>query len=152
MLTKTHLSISVFFAMIFLSKVDVKILFLFAVVFASFIPDIDIRFSKFGKKKIFRPLQFLAGHRGIFHSFIFLGLVCFGIYFFNESIALGFFLGYGLHIIGDCFTKSGVKLFYPFEFKLRGFVKTGGLVEAMIFVLFLILDLGLIVEFFIKMI
>ena len=38
----------------------------------------------------------------------------------------------------DCFTKSGVALFWPFRYKIKGFVKSGGIIEDVVFVLLLL--------------
>jgi len=36
----------------------------------------------------------------------------------------------------DCFTKQGIYLFYPFRKKVRGFVRSGGLVDWLLFWVF----------------
>jgi membrane-bound metal-dependent hydrolase YbcI (DUF457 family) len=47
--------------------------------------------------------------------------------FLFPVIALGFFLGYGLHLFADSFTKEGITPFYPFSrMKSSGGITTGG--------------------------
>lgn len=146
MLLKTHLAITVFGILIFLNNVNSKFIFVVVTILATFIPDIDSRYSKLGQKKINRILQFFTRHRGITHSFVFLILITVGILLFSNAVALGFFLGYGLHLFADSFTPDGIKPFYPFFPKLKssGRVATGGRVEIIVFVVFIILDIVLL--------
>ena len=148
MLIRTHLSIAFLISLIFMNYFENGFLFLFVVLISTFIPDIDSRFSKLGKIIIFRPLQFFAGHRKIFHSFLFLGLVSFPLFFINEIIFYGFIVGYGLHLFVDCFSVQGVNLFYPFEYKLKGFIRTGSFFESFIFYCFLFIDMFILVKYF----
>ena len=143
MLLKTHIVITLFGILVLLNSVSNKVVFAAVALIATFIPDIDSRYSSIGKKKINRILQFFTKHRGITHSFVFLILVTTGILFFSSVVALGFFLGYGLHLFADSFTKDGIKVFYPFfpKAKSSGRVSTGGKAEIIIFVVFLIFDL-----------
>jgi len=145
MLLKTHIIITIFGILLFISKVNQKLAFVVVALLATFIPDIDSRFSKAGRIKINRILQFFTKHRGITHSFIFLILITFGIVFVSPVVALGFFIGYSLHLFADSFTKDGITPFYPFFMaKSSGSISTGGKKEVLVFVLFLIFDIGLI--------
>jgi len=144
MLIRTHLTITLFFVLLFISSVENKAVFVVVALIATFIPDIDTKFSKLGKKKVFRPLQFFVNHRGFFHSFIFLGLIGLIFYLFLPVVVLPFILGYGLHLLADSFTIQGIKPFYPFKRRLRWKIKTGGKLEVVIFVGFLIADLLLL--------
>lgn len=148
MLIRTHLIIALFFSLLVLNFFENKFLFLIIVLISTYIPDIDSRFSKLGKLKIMRPLQFFAGHRKIFHSFIFLGLISFPLFFINKTIFYGFVLGYGIHLFVDCFTVRGVNIFYPFEYKIKGFVRTGSLIETIIFYFFLFIDMFIFISYF----
>lgn len=150
MLIRTHLVIAFLFGLFFMNRFETNFLFLFVVLISTFIPDIDSRFSKLGKRKIFRPLQYFAGHRKIFHSFVFLGLISFPLFFFSEIIFYGFVLGYSLHLFLDCFSVMGVYPFYPFDFKIRGFIRTGGLFEILIFYIFLFIDMFFIMSYFVN--
>jgi inner membrane protein len=150
MLIKTHIAISVFVILLLVSKVEHQAAFVIVTLITSFIPDIDSRYSDLGRKKINRILQFFTKHRGITHSFVFLILVTLGLVFLIPVIALGFFLGYGLHLFVDSFTKEGITPFYPFsKTKASGGIATGGKVELGILFLFIIFDVFL---FFVKFI
>lgn len=144
MLIRTHFLITLFFVLILISKVENPVIFIVIAMIATFIPDIDSRFSKVGKKKVFRLLQWFINHRGFLHSFIFLGLVILIFYLFWPVAMLPFALGYGSHLIADALTIHGITPFYPFKGKLKGRIRTDGRFETMLFVGFLIADLWLI--------
>ncbi len=144
MLIRTHLVITLFFVILFLSKVESKLSFVLIAVIATIIPDIDSPFSKIGKRKTLKVLQFFTKHRGMIHSFTFLFLIVLFFALFFPVIALPFFLGYSLHLIADSFTIKGIKPFYPLKRRIFGKIRTGGRVETIIFVIFLIADLVLI--------
>ena len=144
MLIRTHLLITLFFVLILFSSVENKVVFVVVALIATFIPDIDTKFSKLGKRKVFRPLQFFVSHRGFLHSFIFLALISLIFYLFLPIVMLGFALGYGLHLLVDSFTIQGIKPFYPFKYRIRWRIKTGGRLETVVLVCFLIADLLLL--------
>ena len=145
MLLKTHLLVGLFFALLFLPTED-KFIFLAIVLISSIIPDIDSRFSKIGKKKTFRILQFFVRHRGIVHSFTLLLIVSFIFVFIYPNFILPFFLGYGSHLLIDGLTRQGIRPFYPLRFKIKGVIRTGRRFETLVFVIFLIVDLILVFE------
>lgn len=147
MLIKTHLIITAFFVLLLLPFVSHKIVFIVLAMLATYIPDIDLENSKLGKKKIFRPLQVFVKHRGFFHSFTFLFFVTFIFVFFIPIISLGFFVGYASHLFADSFTLSGISPFWPFYKRAQGKVKTGGLTESSIFLIFLLIDLVLVSKY-----
>ena len=144
MLIRTHLAITSFFVLLFISYVEHKWAFVLVAFIATFIPDIDSKFSSLGKKKTFRILQFFIKHRGIFHSFTFLLLITFLWVLFFPIIALGFFLGYGLHLLADSFTVQGIKPFYPYKKKSSWKIRTGGRMEIIFLVSFIIGNLLLL--------
>lgn len=144
MLLKTHLAISIFFILLLLPLIEYKIVFVIIAIIATYIPDIDSRFSKIGKSKIFRILQWLTKHRGIIHSFTFLLILSFLLFSISHVLVLGFFLGYGLHLLADSFTVSGIRPFWPFKISFSGIIRTGKLMEKIILVLFVIGDLALL--------
>jgi inner membrane protein len=89
---------------------------------ASLLPDIDISTSPAGRVLPFisRPLEQRFSHRSATHSLlasITLATVTYGLWFAIPAIPLvivhalniGYFAGWFL----DCFTKSGVEMFYP---------------------------------------
>jgi membrane-bound metal-dependent hydrolase YbcI (DUF457 family) len=145
MLIRTHLAITIFAILLLISTLENKLIFVLVALCATFIPDIDSRFSTLGRKKINRILQFFTKHRGITHSFLFLILLTLVLLYFIPVVALGFFLGYGLHLFADSFTKDGVTPFHPiYKGKSRGKIATGGKLEVGIFVGFVIADVALI--------
>lgn len=145
MLIRTHLAIIIFFILLLMSSVENKLVFIFVALIATFLPDIDSKFSKLGQRKIFRPLQFFVRHRGVLHSFIFLFLITLFFVLFLPVVAFPLFLGYGVHLLVDSFSKEGIKPFYPFKKNSSGGLKTGGRVETSIFVIFILADLFLLV-------
>lgn len=145
MLIRTHLSITLFFILVFISSIEYKLVFVLVALIATFIPDIDSKFSKIGRRKAFRILQFFVKHRGVFHSFTFLLIVSLFFVLFFPIIAFGFFLGYGLHLLADSFTIIGIKPFYPYKKKSSWKIRTGGKSEISIFVFFILADLGLLI-------
>ena len=114
-----------------------KILVIATAMLFSVLPDIDMVKSKAGK--ILQPfstvISFLFRHRGFLHSFVFAGLVYFGVrYIFSPAIAAAAAIGYSSHLILDSLTKEGIMPFSPFaKFRLRGFIKTGGILEKVVF-------------------
>ena len=145
MLLRTHLLVGLFFALLLLPSEN-KLIFIGIVLIASAIPDIDSRFSKIGKKKTFRILQFFVKHRGIIHSFTFLLIVGLVFLYFSSKMFWPFFLGYTSHLLIDSITRQGIRPFYPLDFKIKGIVKTGKRFETFIFVIFLVVDLFLVFE------
>lgn len=144
MLIRTHLSITLFFILLFISVVEYKFAFVLVALLATFIPDADSKFSTLGKRKSLRILQFFIKHRGMMHSFSFLILVTLVLVLFCPIISLGFFLGYGLHLLADSFTVQGIRPFYPLKKKSYGRIRTGKRTETAVFVFFLVGDLGLL--------
>ena len=144
MLIKTHLAITVFFVLLFLPVVNHDIVFVIVALVATFLPDVDSRHSTLGRKWWNRILQFFTKHRGVIHSFSFLLVISVIFALFIPILALGFFLGYGLHLLGDSFTQGGISPFWPFRKMSSGGLRTGGKVEKLILTLFVILDALLI--------
>lgn len=144
MFIRTHLLITLFFILILFQNLEYPVIFVVVALIATFIPDIDTKFSKLGKKKIFRPLQFFVNHRGFLHSFVFLGLISLIFYLFLPIVMLPFIIGYGTHLIADSLTIQGIRPFYPCKARLHWKIKTGGRLEVILFVMFLIADLVLL--------
>jgi len=145
MLIKTHLAICAFFVLLFLPIVNHDFVFVVSALMATFIPDIDSRYSKLGRRKLARVLQFFTKHRGIFHSFSFLFLITLIIAIFFPVLAVGFFLGYGLHLFTDSFTIQGIKPFWPLRKDSMGGLRTGGKIETIILWIFIIADAVLLI-------
>jgi len=144
MLVKTHLVISLFFILILMPIVNNPVAFTVVFLVATVLPDVDSRFSFIGQKKIARVLQFFTKHRGIIHSFTLLFLIVFFLILFFPTLSLGFFLGYGIHLFVDSFTKDGIVPFYPLKVKSKGMISSGGKIESGVFVVFVMLNLAVI--------
>ena len=144
MLLKTHLAITVLAILLLLSLIEHKVIFIIVALIATLLPDIDSSSSSVGGKIVLRPLQVFVKHRGIFHSFLLLFLITFILVLFYPTIALGFFLGYSLHIFADSFTQNGVRFFYTFKKNISGTIRTGGKTDTTVFVFFLLADLFMI--------
>jgi inner membrane protein len=144
MLLRTHLAISIFFILLVFPLIEHKLVFVLVTIIATYIPDIDSRYSKLGRKKIFRVLQWMSKHRGMIHSFTFLLTITVFLVLFVPVLAFGFFLGYGLHLLADSFTIAGIQPFYPFKNKSCGIIRTGKRIEVGVFVGFIIGAVGLI--------
>lgn len=144
MLFRTHIvfSLAVYFLLREFLLMPVWVLFF--ILFSTAFVDIDIKNSKAGNRWYFRPLQWLTKHRGFLHSLsagIFLSLV---IALFSKWAGFGFLVGYVSHLFLDCLTKAGVYLFWPLDWKIKGFVKSGGIIEDVVFVLLLLLDIFIV--------
>jgi len=138
MLFRTHImfSLAVYFLLTYFLEMPLFVLF-FVLLGTGFV-DIDAKSSKFGNHWYFRPLQWITKHRGFLHSLIAGLIFSLVIMSINLWAGFGFFVGYISHLFLDCFTKSGVRLFWPFKFKIKGFVRSGGIIEDVVFVLLLL--------------
>ena len=145
---KTHLAISIFVVLLFLPYISEdgnKIIFGFTAFIATFIPDVDIRFSKAGKIPFTGILRFFTKHRGMIHSLTLCLIISVILAFFFPILAFGFFAGYSMHLIADCFTKMGIKPFWPLKFEAKGVITTGSKIEKIILFVFVVADLVLLI-------
>lgn len=142
---RTHLAVAVLGILLLVSAVEYKLIFVISTLIATFLPDIDSKFSTVGKHKPLRIIQFFIKHRGILHSFIFLFFITLLLTLFLPIVSLGFFLGYALHIFSDCFTKDGLMPFYPYKGISYGIIKTGGKTENLVFVGLILVNIFLVV-------
>lgn len=136
MLSKTHLGIALTLYLVFFTFFNVSlnpynfILFMIFII-STVLPDIDKSNSLIGR---YVPLiGLISKHRGFFHSLIFaiiLSIVL--MIFISVTVSIYFFLGYFLHILLDSFSKEGIKVL---GFKIKGFIKVGGLTENIIYLL-----------------
>lgn len=149
MLKRTHLAIGIAVTLYFVPFVNNKFVFVPVVLIASLLPDIDSGFSTIGKHKVFRPLQWVAKHRGIFHTYTLCIAATMAFALFYPVVALPFFMGYSSHLFADMFTPQGIKPFWPLKKKSTGHVTTGGKVESTLFYIFVAFDLALLVKLFI---
>ncbi len=95
-------------------------------------------------------LLLFSTHRGMSHSLLFLALVIFAArritrsYGYSDyTIILG--VGMASHIFSDMATKQGVRLLWPLDKKFRFplYIKTGGKMEKLLFVILSILTIRL---------
>lgn len=149
MIKRTHLVIGLAFALLFLPFVNYKLIFFPVVLICSLLPDIDSPNSYFGHHKLFRPLQWVAEHRGFLHSFTVCIVFSVLLGFFIPILALPFFLGYASHLVADSFTKDGITPFWPWKKTSSGIIRTGGHSEYPVFIGFLILDAILFIRLFV---
>lgn len=146
---RTHIVIALFFILLFLPNINSKIVFIGVTLLATMLPDIDSGFSKIGRAKAARIVQFFTRHRGFFHSFTFCIAVSIIFTLFSSTIilALPFFLGYSVHLLADSFTYEGIMPFWPSKKRISWKVPVGGIVEKSIFVSFLVVDLFMLISF-----
>ena len=137
----THLLVAVLCALFFVGFFSFwqYAVFFFLFLLAALLPDIDHPGSMLGKKlwPLSSMLCLFFGHRGLLHSiFVPLAFLFFGWYFGFFWIGLAFAGGYMSHLLADMLTLSGVK---PFGIgpRIRGFMRTGGLLESLFFLLLL---------------
>ncbi len=145
MLLRTHLALAVLVILLFINQVNNQFIFIFVMVIATMLPDIDTGFSTLGKMKGFRPLQFFARHRGMIHSFTFCIIISLILAAFWPAASLAFFLGYGIHLFLDSFTKEGIMPFWPYRKTSSWHFKTGSLTETTIFLFLVFMDILLVV-------
>ena len=106
-------------------------------------PDIDHPKSKLGRKlKILSyPINFIFGHRGLFHSLFIALSSSFLIWIIFGDYYIPFFIGFLSHLIADGITKQGIDFTYPFNFfKVTGMIKTGSFIEKVIFLLLIVIN------------
>lgn len=148
MIFRTHVAFAFLLGIIFLDKFNEnKVLFLLIVLISSVIPDIDHPYSKIGRKFGYasRIINFLFGHRKLLHSLFFVLILSFSVYWFLGKWWQPLFLGYTSHLVIDAFSKEGINFIYPInQIRLQGFIKTGGIVEAILFWIVIFLDLLLL--------
>ncbi|MFC1731650.1 metal-dependent hydrolase [candidate division KSB1 bacterium] len=139
MMFKTHLAFGILLGLIAIPYLNPGNVFLFILIvgIAAGLPDLDSPDSKFGRK--IKIIGWVFDHRGIFHSLIGTALFTVLVFAISRSIvySAAFFIGYISHIIVDSFNKEGTMPLYPIKWRLRGFMKTGGLLESVFFVGFL---------------
>jgi inner membrane protein len=144
MMFKTHLAFGFFVWLVLINLFSFanEGLFLIVVLVFSVFPDIDTPDSKVGRKTkpVSSIFNLFFGHRGMIHSlwvpviiaFVFFSL---GINF----IAYGALVGYFSHLLIDGFTLMGVNLLAPFpRLHMKGFIRTGGFLEWVFFVLVIV--------------
>ena len=104
------------------------------------LPDLDHPRSKLGRKvlPVSLILWLVIGHRGMSHSLVawgIIGTIAAAVSIYAPTLTLplsGLALGYGVHLLGDAMTYSGIPLMWPARKRYRiggGLFATGGLME-----------------------
>lgn len=150
MLFRTHLAFGFLAALLALKifSPDNLILFFILVLIGSILPDVDNPKSKIGKK--IKVIGFLFEHRGFFHSLLFLAVIyIISILFFrNNYFILPLVIGYSSHLFIDCFNHIGIMPLHPLSrFRIRGFIKTGALLETILFFSLVVVDIWKLLNF-----
>lgn len=151
MLFKTHLLFGILFGILALETIAVPhpILFLLLFAFFSIFPDIDSPHSKLGKKLSLLSwiISFVFGHRGFIHS-IWIPLTLSILFWYNglSYIAIAIFSGYLTHLFVDALTRGGIRFLW-FGPRISGFFRTGGILEALVFLALAIILLVKIASF-----
>ncbi len=142
MMANTHAAFAFLLAIAAIRFINIEnqVLFVIMTIFFSLLPDIDKVSSKIGRKMKIASfiIETVFGHRGLFHS-IWIPLTLFTtlIVFDYTHLALAISVGYTSHILLDTLTPAGVRIFYPLEKKIRGFISTGSLLEYALFIIFI---------------
>jgi inner membrane protein len=128
-----------------------KLGFAGCLILGALLPDIDEVNSTISHKAptISKFVQGLTNHRGIMHSiwvpialFLILTFLLGRIISIPNLLVMGLVVGYSSHLLSDCLTVQGIKPFHPLhKFQIRGFIRTGGLLELIL--------VGLIIVYFI---
>lgn len=153
MLFRTHLLFALFLSIIFwkINLFQNKV-FLFVLIIAAIFSDIDFPKSRIGKKTgiLSNVINLFFGHRGFFHSMTFLIIFSVILLFLkiSFSIILLFFIGYLSHLFLDSLTLEGIYPFWPLKLRIRGFIKTGGLLENLFFLTIFFILIFLFLKFF----
>lgn len=130
----THAVFGLFIGILF----DVSAVWLWIPVLFALLPDIDYKKSTLGR--YFVLLNFGAEHRGVLHSL--LGLIfvsCIWFAVFQYWMLWVILCAYASHLLLDFFNYAGIRLFYPFSFKMKGFCKSGGFIDFLLNAVFCVL-------------
>lgn len=125
-----------------------QILFMIMVVFGSLFPDIDHPKAKIGSKV--KIVGWLFEHRGFFHSVFALFLFSLLIFFLLKQKIYFWAFGTGFlsHMILDALNHKGIMPLHPLSKKrVKGFIKTNGFTENILFVIFIIIGILTLISF-----
>jgi inner membrane protein len=139
MLFRTHILFGVLVFFVLARFVEMPFWVLGFVLLGAVFVDFDSSSSKLGKE--FWLFNWWMRHRGMIHSLFFCVLVSLIVGFFSRWAGFGFFVGYLSHLMLDSFTRMGVGLFWPFGFRVKGFMRSGSWMEDVVFVLLLFVDI-----------
>ncbi len=139
----THMSFALFVGLLLTDKFFLpvnKYVFLAIIVFASLLPDIDSAHSLLGRRA--KVVSMAFRHRGVIHSLFV--MIIFSIILLiitpNLYYLSAFVIGYFSHLMLDSITPKGIPLFWPSKKRLNGSLKTTGLFDWLLLLIFLALD------------
>lgn len=144
---KTHvifgLLCGLFLFQYFAFSVFDKVIFFVLVFFGSVFPDVDANNSWFNRTfMISRVVSLFTVHRGIFHSLILAAPLSGLLFLWSHVFGIAFFVGYLSHLFIDGLTIAGVNLIHPLSrIHLSGFIETGSVAEAILFVFLVVVVL-----------
>ena len=142
MFTHTHLAMGLYLFLMVdrLVVVESQVVLLGIVLAGSVLPDIDITTSFLGKR--LKVIGNVLKHRGITHTIFGLALFTILVHAIWTSYiyTAAFLLAYFFHLFLDSFNKKGIKPFW-FGLHVKGFVKTGLLVDHFLFLFLLFVSL-----------
>ena len=151
MMYYTHAAFGLLLSLLYIDffSVENQVVFLLAVLFFSLFPDIDESKSKIGRKNklVSKTINFIFGHRGIFHTvwipvLLFLILLLFNV---KAIIGIAVLIGYLSHLFLDAITRRGIRPFYPIYNKnINGFIKTNSIFEKIAFLAIIALEVYLV--------
>ncbi len=134
----THILFAVLIGIVYISYFNIEqgLLFLGFIILGALLPDIDTSNSIISNKT--KPFSWLvtgvARHRGLFHTiYIPIGFYVLAWLFPRfEIVFIALLFGYLSHLFIDALTPQGIQLFYPFKTRLKGFIKTGSILEFLV--------------------
>ncbi len=150
MLSRTHLLAGFIAGLIIVKTIDLAHPYIFILIFTLFsiMPDIDSSHSVVGRKvwPVSKLIEVFLGHRGIMHS-IFVPLVILGVSWYYGYLWIGCAAagGYMIHLLTDALTKGGVRFLGPLGHRNKGFIRTGGILEGVLFLILFTLLLKLVI-------
>jgi inner membrane protein len=138
MIFLTHLAFALLLAIIYMQQAGLNLHplgFTLAVLFASLIPDIDTGTSILGKRV--KYLNHFLEHRRFFHSIIFMVMAAIGAGYIARSpdLAIATIIGISSHLFLDALTPKGLYVFWPTKLSIKGWFRTGGIFDMLIFIL-----------------
>lgn len=144
---ETHLVFGLLLSALFTSyySYEQPVLAIGLILFASLLPDVDEKSSRFGRKV--PVISYFTKHRTFFHSIFFLVVCVILLWMVLDPVYVwAFAAGYVGHLVLDAMTPSGVVPFWPSTLKLRGFVRVGGLLEKVFFVVLVAVFVWLLIR------
>jgi inner membrane protein len=143
MRNQTHLLFAILFGIIYFKHSYIPdqitvLLFTTGLLIGYLLPDIDEPKSSISQTIPLIPwiLQRFTKHRGIFHTiWPPIALYALSKLLPLPTLFIGAAIGYISHLVSDMLTVSGLKPLHPLtKFRIKGLVKTGSLLEIILFV------------------